>query len=722
MKSKKNRKYKSRKNKIKKNKIKKNKRTYKGGMAMLKDMASKTGTGGLLEKAKEQAEKAKSKLPAGDVKNITKGLDGVATNTKAAAKSLGVSNGDIAGATSMLKDAAGAGGLPVGAPAGAAAGAGAPASPPAEQSQEEAEREINKKLALKPSGPVVAVLKDVIKTLVTVSGSVLSLPVRNLDELIPPELCNKVFKNDVVCTQSMIDFLFSGTKPDHRKILLDKDAADKKCIQYDEKGNKFVQCKKGGYTKVKKSKPKSKTRKQFKSFFKELTFKGLYSGKKYKGGSGSEGEDDPTKPKKPEDKDGYSGIIIECKKVKGLTFKVNDRVILKSTKTVGGELKGDSYMMGDEKWFIGTVNSINGSTKFVMKIKIDHGGIVTCDNEDDMAPYMEEWKHFHDRLYAIFPDKKTRFSRALSVFTMPSEMMIRTFVKLSTNPQTILSGLQRDTNIYVNSFVEKIKDSKDAAHVKALQLIKSFDEKSRAIFDGMCHISDRVVHSGESLEGIFRQIKAHEDEFAEAINKKLDVILDKLIKVNLYLRKYECPRKKLQYLIDNVNDKELLKSMLKICNELLGIEDFYGKEADNRERGVECDNKYNKNKTVGMKDLEINAEAIYTDWWRSDLEKLLPFDIAPESTKCATCKQPWANLLGKYGCLTSSALLGTKSDINYIIMNILLDMSSSKSGLDNNDEIKKNITDILKNMECRSDLRSLIKDRIAELEKPKRLG
>lgn len=718
MKSKKNRKYKSKKYKSKKYKIK---RTY-GGMSLIgkldlgdmaekaKAAAEKAGAGGLLDKAKAEAEKLKGKLPEGAMDNITKGVKGIATNAKAAAKSLGVSNKDIAGASSMLKDAAGAGGF--GALAGAAGAGG-------EQSQEEAEREINKKLALKPSSGVVAVLKDVIKTLITISGSVLSLPVRNLDELIPPELCNKVFKNDVVCTQSMLNFLFSGTKPDHRKILLDENSAKKKCIQYDEKGNKFVQCKKGGYTKVKKTKPKPKTRKQFKSFFKELTFKGLYSGKKYKGGSGT--EDKPET--KPEDKDGYSGIIIECKKVRGLTFKVNDRVILKSKKgLLSGDLKGDSYMMGDEKWFIGTVKSIKGSTSFVMEIKIDHGGIVTCDNEDDMAPYTEEWKHFCDRIYSIFPDKKTRFSRGLSIFTMPSEMMIRMFIKLSTNPQTILTGLQKDTNIYANELFEKLKKSKDAADIKSAEMIKAFDEKTRAIFDGMCHIADRVVHSGESLEGIFRQIKANEDEFAEAINKKLDVILDKLIKVNLYLRKYECPRKKLQYLLDNVNDKELLKSMLTMCDNLLGKENFYGKEEDNRKRGVECDNLYNKHKRVGMKDLEIDAEAIYTEWWRSDLEKLLPFDIAPESTKCATCKQPWANLLGKYGCLTSSALLGSRSDINYIIMNILLDMSSSQSGLDNNDEIKKNITDILKNIECRSDLRSLIKDRIKELENPKRIS
>jgi len=160
--------------------------------------------------------------------------------------------------------------------------------------------------------------------------------------------------------------------------------------------------------------------------------------------------------------------------------------------------------------------------------------------------------------------------------------------------------------------------------------------------------------------------------------------------------------------------------MLVICNKLLGEgTNLYGKETDDRKRGVECDNKYNKNKSIGMKDLEVDAEAVYTEWWRSDIEKLLPFDLAPESTKCPTCKQPWANLLGKYGCITSSALFGSRSNINYIIMNILLDMSSSQSGLDSNDDIRRNITDILENIECRSELRKLIKDRIDELENPK---
>jgi hypothetical protein len=697
MKSKKNRiKYKSRKDK---------RRTY-GGMALV----GKLGLGDMAEKAKAMA---KDKIPAKDMNNITKGLGGIATNTKAAAESAGFKKDDIEGASKLATNALSGVKLPGGLPdAGALAGklpGGLPGGLPGKLpgglpgppgGGGDVPPEMPK---IKPPGGVIAVLKDVIKTLVTVSGSLLSLPVRNLDELIPPELCNKVFKNDVVCTQSMLNFLFSGTKPDHRKILLDKKAADKKCIQYDEKGNKFVQCKKGGYTKIKKSK-KIKTRKQIKSFFKKLTFNGTYTGKykKYKGG------------------EAQRSIIIECKET-DILYKVNDKVILKSTKTVGGVLKGDSYMMGDEKWFIGTVTSVKESPKFVMEIKINHGETVSTNNGKDMAYYSEEWKHFYDKIYSIFPDKKTRLSRALSIFTMPSEMLIRTFIKLSTNPQTILTGLQKDTNTYVNSLIEKLKKSKDAADVKALQLINSFDEKTKIIFNGMCHISDRVVNSGENLEGIFRQIKANEDEFAEAINKKLDVILDKLIKVNLYLRKYECPRKKLQYLLNNINDKELLKTMLKMCNNLLGEDEmFYGQEEDNKKRGVECDNKYNK--LDGMKDLEINAEAIYADWWKKELKLLDPLNVEAETTKCATCNMPWANVLGKYGCLASTALVGSKSDINYIIMNILLDMSSSQSGLDNNDEIKKNITDILKNIECRSDLRSLIKDRIVVLETPKGIG
>lgn len=703
MKSKKNRiKYKKSR-KYRKDKIK---RTYGGMEAMAAAAAAaaeKAGAGDMLKKVK-------ANLPAGAMDNMTKGLTNVAANTKVLAKNVGISNNDMKGASEMataalgkLPEIPGLGGL-AGAAGAAGANGGLGGLAGAAGGLAGADGAAG---ALKKRPPTVLdIIIDVIKTLVTVSGSIIGSPVRNLDEIIPPEICNKVFKNDVVCTQSMLDFLFSGTKPDHRKILLDKKAADKKCIQYDEKGNKFVQCKKGGYTKIKKSKKKSNTRKQFKSFLKELTFTGIYTGKKYKGG-----EKEPPR-----------SIIIECKE-SDIQYKVNDRVTLNSEKKVEGDLKGDSYMLGEETWFIGTVTKIKESPKFVMEIKIDHGGSVSTNDGEKMGKYTEEWKHFYDRIYNIFPDRKTRFSRAISFFTMPSEMLIRIFIKLNTNPQAILSGLQKDTNKYVNSLVEKLKASKEASHNKALQMIQSFNEKTKAIFDGMCLISDRVVHSGESLESIFRQIKANEDEFAEAMNKKLDVILDKLIKVNLYLRKYECPRKKLQYLIDNVNDKELLKTMLEICNNLLGEEeDFYGKEEDNRKRGEQCDKLYEDNKTVEMNDLEINAEAIYNEWWKAALKEIDPSIVEPETTKCATCNQPWANVLGKYGCLATSALLGSKSDINYIIMNILLDMSSSQSGLDNNDAIRNNIIAILKNIECRSDLRSLIRNRIDFLEKPKGIG
>jgi hypothetical protein len=171
-----------------------------------------------------------------------------------------------------------------------------------------------------------------------------------------------------------------------------------------------------------------------------------------------------------------------------------------------------------------------------------------------------------------------------------------------------------------------------------------------------------------------------------------------------------------------VNDKELLKTMLQICDRLLNKSpNFYGKDTNDKKKGIECDNEYNENNSIGMPELEINAEAIYSEWWKKETKILNPLEVEPESTKCATCNHPWANILGKYGCVTSSALLGSKSDINYIIMNILLDMSSSQNGLNDNDNIKKNITYILQNIECRSDLRQLIRERIHELENPKKI-
>lgn len=591
--------------------------------------------------------------------------------------------------------------------------------------------DMNNLKKMKPSGGVIAILKDIAKTLAGVSGAILSIPVRNIDELIPPQFCKKLVKNNMVCSQSMIDYVFRGTKPDHRKILLDTETAKKQCIRYDDEGNKLVQCKKGGSTYKRKTNKtnnkKNTTAKHInKLFINRLIFKSYsdpnYIKSKYTGTKFTGTKFTGTKFTGGSDKeiDGYNGMIIECKKVGRPKYKVNDRVMVKSTKELNGELKGKYTLLNDEKWFIGTIKSMKGDTKLEIVIQIDKGDRVTTDSEEFISEYDQDAIDFFNQIYAIYPEPKTRFQRGCSFFKLPSEIILRTLIKLQTNPEAIVSDLKRNANDFKDNVLIKIKSYNDGLAKNALRLYNSFNRSQKALFQGLDMIGHRIINGGDSIEKIFREIKANEAIFAEAMNKKLEVILDRLIKVNLYLRKYECPRKKLEFLINNINDKVLLQNILKICNRLM-TDTNYDSNLDNRARGLECDNKYNENKSVGMKNLEINPDAVYLpkDFFETvDIYTLLNPEKAA-LTNCTSCKRyPWATLLGKYGCLASSALMGSRTNMNYIIVNILLDMTASQSAIDSNDDIRKNITDILKNIECRSDLRSIIEQRIKYLEKP----
>jgi len=699
-------KYKTKKIKIMKRKRsirKMNMKKYKGGIS---------GLGGIGEQAKKAAESAATKA-SGSVPGMPKDIPGMPKDIPGIPK----------GVPAMPK---GVPAMPKGIPA---MPKGIPAGPG------EALDKMKNLKKLTPAGGIGAILSDVIKTLSTVFGVVLSIPVRNLDELIPEQLCNKFVNNDIVCTQSVMKYILTGIKPDHRKILLDKEEGDKNCIQYHDKGNQFVQCKKGGSshknTKFRsRSKPKnrSKSRSNSRSIFDHVTFKGIYGDKyknvKYRGGANID------------EIEGYNGMIIECNSVKPLKFKLNDRVRVKSTKELlDGELKGSSIIIDDKTWFIGTVVSTKGSSssEYKIKIRIDKNNLtsiipgvtVTSDNETDIEIYDKDWEDFSNKVYSIFPKKKTWLSKKLSFFTLPSEVMIRLFIKLKTNPELFESILKKESGLLINPVIEHLKKissdtSAGTASManNALRGIELLDKTTRVIFEGLSIVSHRIVNGGENVESILRQLIASESEFSEAMNKKLEIILDKLIKVNLYLRKYECPTKKLEYLINNVNDKQLLSSILTICNDLLE-ENTYKTGVDNRTRGVQCDAQYREIKDKTMNDLELDADMLYSDWYRNDLYDMFHGNEPPEEIKCSSCKSSalWPNLLGKYGCMLSGSLFGSKGDMNYIITNILLDMSSSEKGLAKNDAIRTNITIMLKNIECRSNLREIIRKKIDVLNK-----
>ena len=91
---------------------------------------------------------------------------------------------------------------------------------------------------------LVKMMKYSTKVLSTVVTMMFSLPTRNLDVIIPPKECKKYVSNEYICSEPLLNTLALGSKPDHKKILLNNDD----CLQYDEKGNKISSCKiTGGY-------------------------------------------------------------------------------------------------------------------------------------------------------------------------------------------------------------------------------------------------------------------------------------------------------------------------------------------------------------------------------------------------------------------------------------------------------------------------------------------
>lgn len=327
-----------------------------------------------------------------------------------------------------------------------------------------------------------------IQALLKIVGSISTLPIRNVDELIPPELCKK-FANPFACSQSVLQYLFTGTKPDNKKVLPDSDKND--CISYDEDGNKIVHCKQIGGTRKRKNKSKH------------------------------------------------------------------------------------NYQYGGE------------------------GMIIGCENEI------------------------------------------------------------------------KMKNSKKNQENQANQ--------------------DKQI----------KEKKEKKEKMLKHLNQHLKLLLHKLKKLNIYLRKYLCPKKKIEALIKKINDIKLLKKTLEVCKTLLNNSHYDDNKSDNERLRI-CDEEYNK---LNIGQLRVQADT-----------KHLGLLIFPrDRANCEDCSQAslWAETLGKYYSLFKGAINGNTNNIHYIMMNIIQDMAK----LDKSDDpILGEIRNILKNIECRSNLTQVIEDRIKELK------
>jgi len=493
-----------------------------------------------------------------------------------------------------------------------------------------------------------------------VMSSLVTFPIRNLDEVIPPELCKKFANNKFVCSQSVMQFLLTGSKQDYKKILLEKDKKD--CIEFDNDGNKIVKCKQSG-------------------------------GKKIKQNGGS--------------------IVIGCDKKTAPIFKKKDRVIVLDES--GQNSNGAYIELDDKRWFIGTITLVNDN----YTIQIDNGDIIIKGQEeskDKITLYDNDWKDFYKEFYNMpklvlqelyelgytYGDPLIkRLKQIMKIIYRKSGLydVVRIFSKIYNNIwqcHVALLRMDKDNVLFIamNNLLEVYKAKKFQG--KELNMMITLD----CIF----MIYEQYLN-GRSIDETLAQLDDNNQRLQDAVDKKLKIIQEKLIKFNLYLRKYECPKNKLKSLIDSVNNPELLEKMLETCELLLGENNYEILQGDETQQRINrigsCDSKYNY-------DLTTIPDTIHLD-----------FNLDPdkEPSPCESCaSNKWAEVVVRYGCFFTKALNGSKNNMTYILLNIIQDMASISKFDEEYDPIIVNITHILKNIECRSNLRGVIENRIQELK------
>jgi len=268
--------------------------------------------------------------------------------------------------------------------------------------------------------------------------------------------------------------------------------------------------------------------------------------------------------------------------------------------------------------------------------------------------------------------------------------------------------------------------------------------------------ADNSIENNDKTHKDKKEKKAKQQKLSGLLKNKLDDLEVKLIQINLYLRKYKYPKEKINSLIKKINDKELLQNMLDLCNELLGKNDIYNESYGYRERGMKCDKDLmdTSNKLELNLKLKIKPDSKHIHFFSKyknpnstrkinggalaqipgmngvmDMARKIPGvdkfigskevdennTITNVDVPCETCDgSPMFYVLGKYSTLLSDAILGNKENPDYILINMIREIISMKD-----DPIGKKIIEILKNIECRSNLRKVIKDHIDYLNNPK---
>jgi hypothetical protein len=194
-----------------------------------------------------------------------------------------------------------------------------------------------------------------------------------------------------------------------------------------------------------------------------------------------------------------------------------------------------------------------------------------------------------------------------------------------------------------------------------------------------------------------------------------------LIKANLLIRKYQCPKDKLKSILKKVKDKELLIKIKGILETLMdGIPPTQYTKSKNEDDSLKarkkCDDLYNTRftePTYKKKEYELKIIPDVTHiTFSTDL-----FDLFTDTESCPICS-PWDTLTEKYFELVNYSMMGDKKSI-YILVNFLHDIIVAKKyeipEQTDADEIFEDIRHILHNIQCRSDVIGILDELIAKM-------
>lgn len=220
-----------------------------------------------------------------------------------------------------------------------------------------------------------------------------------------------------------------------------------------------------------------------------------------------------------------------------------------------------------------------------------------------------------------------------------------------------------------------------------------------------CKIYVKIAESKTRQVAYLAMMKRIIDDDKVKSEKKNLYILKQLIKINNHLRLYECPKDILESIFAMIRDIHLLEKIQNIVNQFI--------EGENQELEAQekCDTKYDALKSPMLPKFELKPDVEYVHIQNHFFNYFRPFYIDPEEeNKKESCNK--INRLDPLRLLDSfdKTIRGDKDIIAHIVINIFQGISSS------NGDIYDNTKEILKNIQCRSDLMNIIERRIDELK------